>query len=229
MKSPTSTLFVDTETTGLHPSQGHQIWELAVIVRKPGRPATEDTEHVWHVHPTDLGSCSPEGLRISRYYQRCTVAGESPGCAKWWFGLPGQRLDITATAPTDSGWLTGHPIASLLDRGRVHGIVPAFDTAHLTALLGRMRQMLTTDYHPVDVTDLAAGYLIGRGALGRGGIAAKEALAAEQEGRRLPSDRIAELLGVTIDPADRHTALGDARLARDIFDAVHAQVNPRDL
>lgn len=88
------------------------------------------------------------------------------------------------------------------------GAVPNFDTE---VLANRMREhgiCPSWHYHLVDVETLAAGAL------------------------KLPPpwdfDKVLDAYGLTYNEADRHTALGDARMARDLYDAVltdaeHAQ------
>lgn len=80
------------------------------------------------------------------------------------------------------------------------GAVPNFDTE---VLANRMRVngiCPSWHYHLVDVEALAAGAL------------------------KLPPkwnfDSVLDAFGLTYDEADRHTALGDARMVRDLYDAV---------
>lgn len=82
------------------------------------------------------------------------------------------------------------------------GAVPNFDTEVLAARM-RWRDICPAwHYHLVDVENIAAGALA------------------------LPPpwgfDDILARFGLTYDEADRHTALGDARMARDVYDTVMA-------
>jgi hypothetical protein len=65
-------------------------------------------------------------------------------------------------------------------------------------------------YHLIDVEALAVGYLAGRGS------------ADLFHPSALPwkSDDLSAALGITVRDEDRHTALGDAKWARAIYDAV---------
>lgn len=90
------------------------------------------------------------------------------------------------------------------------GAVPNFDTEVLEALLRENGLTPAWHYHLIDVENLAVGYLNGRG-----------------HGAFRPpwdSDEISTALGLDpIPDAERHTALGDARWAMRIYDAVLAR------
>lgn len=80
------------------------------------------------------------------------------------------------------------------------GAVPNFDTEVLGARMRAHGILPSWHYHLVDVETLAAGDL----------------------GLRPPwnFDRVLNEYDLTYDEAQRHTALGDARMARDLYDAV---------
>lgn len=90
-----------------------------------------------------------------------------------------------------------------LTRGAtIVGAVPNFDTEVLGARMRANDLCPSWHYHLVDVETLAAGAL-----------------------RKPPPWNFDELLGtydLTYDEAARHTALGDARMVRDLYDAVLA-------
>lgn len=80
------------------------------------------------------------------------------------------------------------------------GAVPNFDTETLAPLLRRNGLLPAWHYHLVDVETLAAGAL-----------------------KMAPPwdfDSVLAAYGLSYDEADRHTALGDARMARDLYDAI---------
>lgn len=88
-----------------------------------------------------------------------------------------------------------------LTRGAiVVGAVPDFDTHVLGEMLRRSGFCPAWHYHLVDVETLAAGAL------------------------KLPPrwdfDKVLAAYGLTYDEADRHTALGDTRMVRDLYDVV---------
>lgn len=80
------------------------------------------------------------------------------------------------------------------------GAVPWFDTDVLGQRMRANGICSSWHYHLVDVETLAAGAL------------------------HMPPpwdfDKLLAAYGLTYDEADRHTALGDARMARDLYDAV---------
>lgn len=86
------------------------------------------------------------------------------------------------------------------------GAVPSFDEERLRRLLNAHQVKHSWHYHLVDVEALAVGYLAGLGV----DIAPP-----------WNSDDLTERLGVVVPVDDvRHTALGDARWAMAIYDAV---------
>jgi DNA polymerase III epsilon subunit-like protein len=99
-----------------------------------------------------------------------------------------------------------HLIADLT-AGRTHvvGAVPNFDTERLALLLRRYGIEPGWHYHLIDVENLAVGYLAGKGS----------PVAPPWD-----SDELSARLGIIAPKEERHTALGDARWARDIYDAV---------
>lgn len=90
------------------------------------------------------------------------------------------------------------------DRAHIVGAVPNFDTERLARMMRRHGIEPGWHHHLTDVENLAIGYL-----------------AANGHALTLPWDSIAltTALGVPA-PEDRHTALADARWARDTYDAV---------
>lgn len=83
------------------------------------------------------------------------------------------------------------------------GAVPNFDTEVLGERMRANGICPSWHYHLVDVETLAAGAL------------------------KLPPkwnfDSVLDAFGLTYNEADRHTALGDARMVRDLYDAVMAR------
>ena len=91
-----------------------------------------------------------------------------------------------------------------LTRGAILvGAVPNFDAEVLAARMRANGICPSWHYHLVDVETLAAGAM-----------------------RLAPPwdfDKVLSLYGLTYDGADRHTALGDARMVRDLYDAIMAE------
>jgi hypothetical protein len=97
------------------------------------------------------------------------------------------------------------------DRPHVVGAVPNFDTERLSLLLSRHGFAPSWHYHLIDVENLAVGYLAG--------------LSREFHGYELPtlpwnSDDLSRACGVEPPTAERHTAMGDARWAMALYDAI---------
>lgn len=80
------------------------------------------------------------------------------------------------------------------------GAVPNFDADVLGARMRAHGILPSWHYHLVDVETLAAG--------------------AKQLTPPWSFDAVLGLYGLTYDEKDRHTALGDARMARDLYDAI---------
>jgi len=195
-------VFCDTETTGVDRDR-HEPWEIALIFRDDDG---FDQEFCWLVRPI-LDGASPEGLRIGRYYERSGfVASGDPTVAV-------RTVHPTLDSPDDglvaSPWspdrrqdvaYAAAEIAKLVDGATIVGAVPDFDAEMLRRWLARHGQCWTAHYHLVDVETLAAGSL------------------------RMPPpwgfDDLLDRYGLRYDEEDRHTALGDARMVRDLYDAV---------
>jgi DNA polymerase III epsilon subunit-like protein len=195
----TRLVFLDTETTGLD-SDRHEIWEIGAIVRDDD-PESDDAEWHWQIRPS-LRTADATGLRIGRYYERIEVAATLPGSAR--------LIAAPAGNATAGMWMESREVAAmlapLLDGATLIGAVPDFDARFLGRFLRRHHQAPTWHYHLVDVETLAAGAL-----------------------HQPPPWRFDDLLaayGLTYDEADRHTALGDARMARDLYDAVLSGADP---
>lgn len=93
-----------------------------------------------------------------------------------------------------------------LTRGAViHGSNPSFDMEVLGARMRAHGICPSWHYHPADVPTLAHGWLLGAG---------------KPVPERLKSDDISRACGVDPDAYDRHSALGDCRWLRDLYDVV---------
>lgn len=188
--------FVDCETTHLDAEIG-VAWEVAVILREFEGGHHTDTEYVWQIRPS-LATADREALQIGRYLERFAVP---PHAEAAYTGDGSEAL----VAMTRAEVVTA--ITSLLSGTVVIGSNPGFDDRHLRRLLGPGRAQW--HYRPYDIVQLAAA---------RTGLEAAGPLPWS-------SRTLSRTLGVE-PPADdvAHTALGDARWVRDLYDAARTQV-----
>ena len=203
-KQPPALAFVDTETTHLDPRYGN-VWEIAVIRR---RIDGVDSEFVWQVRP-DLATADPEALKIGRYEERFAIPDGWDALEFWSSGatmrslIPEMLFDLQEA----------------LSGAVVVGSNPGFDIAFLTKLLQAHGRKLPWHYRPIDIATLAAGYRYGQAASGAYG--GDFAFQADYPQMPYRSYELSRAVGVEPPAKDvAHTALGDARWARDVFDAV---------
>jgi hypothetical protein len=199
----TAIAFVDCETSHLDSTIG-DAWEVAVIRRDHDGV---ETETLWHIR-IDLAQADPESLKIGRYSERFAVPD----------GVDAVELRTYADGSTLREHLTHQhvrdAIGELLAGAVLVGSNPGFDDRFLRKLLGAA----PWHYRPVDIATLAAGSQLGT-------ARALRSFGGELRESDLPSlpfssRGLSRWLGV--EPPDSeaaHTALGDARWARDVWDA----------
>lgn len=194
---PVPLCFIDCETTGLHHER--LPWDVAVIRREPDGACTE-----WQAFlDVDLSKADPFALKIGHFYERHPLG-------RWLSGRDGEVDDgvgvwhaFTETVCAD---VAAARFARMTHGAHIIGAVPNFDTSTMGDLARNNELLNAHHYHLIDVETLAVGFLAGRG----------EPIAPPWS-----SDDLSAALGVT-PPGDdeRHTALGDARWAQRLYDAV---------
>lgn len=186
-------VFMDTETTGL--SLDDDVWDFAAIVRA----STGDVEVQFFIeHDLEKAAQLPESFRADHDRRYDPARAYSPAAA--------------AVA-----------IASLTKGAHIVGAVPNFDTERLALLLRANDLRPAWHYHLIDVETLAVGAMAGRWAQAHA-CSAETGMAVEDGPFSIPlpwnSDVLSAAYGVTPPTGDRHTAIGDARWCRDLYDAV---------
>ncbi|MEU4170989.1 hypothetical protein AB0F46_29430 [Streptomyces sp. NPDC026665] len=191
LRIPYPIAFIDTETTHLSAEIG-EAWEVAVILREDGDPFT-DTEYAWQIRP-DLTTADPEALSIGRYEERFAVR-DGAEAAFTGYGavdpVPMSRAEVVEA------------IVRVLRGAVLVGSNPAFDERFLRKLVGLGGAQW--HYRPYDIVQLAAVKL---GVQAAGPLPWRTHVLSRAVGVEPPAKNVA------------HTALGDARWARDVHDAV---------
>ena len=209
----TPLVFLDTETTGIHPER--EVWEVGMIRRDD----TGQRELQFFVE-VDLAKADPFGLSVGRFYERHPQG-------RW---LSNRMTEGHVPDPHRAG-MAAELVAMWTHGAHVIGSVPSFDTVSLDRLLRSQGLIPAWHYHLIDVENLAVGYLAAAAQVAEGYNRPYELwqdggsiTAAELREIITPPTKsrpVAELLGITQSEEDQHTALGDARWAMAVYDAVH--------
>jgi hypothetical protein len=190
-------VFADCETISIDPGPA-TIWELALIERNPAYSG--DEENLWHIRP-DVPSGNAGSLAVGGYYRRCKVRAHAPGSVL--------RVPLSPDQETEhlgSPQLAGQ-LAAILDGAHLIAANPQFDAGHMDAFLRANGECLTADYHYTDLGSLVRGYAVAHGMTLPWPLKVADA---------------ARIVGLRPEDCEAHTALGDVRMGRDIFDRVMA-------
>jgi len=201
----TRIVILDTETTSLR--HDRRVWEAGLIVRDPGR---DDKEHHWFIRSVDLdlGNADLFSLQVGRFYDRHPDYDGLPGIGEC--AYPEEYVLREVDRLTRGAHLVGAVVSFdadvLATRMRANGICPSWH------------------YHLIDVEALAVGYLNGLSRHGHSSVACLDGPCVDEDelpGLPWNSDELTRSLHIAAPgELDRHTALGDARWAKAIYDAV---------
>jgi DNA polymerase III epsilon subunit-like protein len=166
-------------------------WEIGLLARDPGTGVDIPSHWFIDIADLDLGNADPFALKIGGFYAR------HPQAAGLRLGVAAEKSALLEVERITRG---AHLVGAVVNfdadvlgtRMRAHGIAPSWH------------------YHLIDVEALAVGFL-----------SAGKDLADNPILLPWSSDELTSRLGLSPVPAEeRHTALGDARWARAIYDRV---------
>lgn len=215
--------FIDTETTSTDPVHG-ELWEVAMIHRDEDG---DEGEWLLRWRP-DLTSADPTSLRINGYWDR--TPGPDPEVivdgVRWTAGGEHVPPEVRGHQPAWESTWSQRSLAALVAwvtaGTNLVGAVPSFDAERLQRWMLRHRLAPAWHYHLVDIEPLMAGYLAGRAI-----YTPDDAMTAEYREQLLDAARpewssrqLSALVGIDRDAYRAHTAMDDARWARDCYDAV---------
>ncbi len=197
--------FIDTETTSLRADR--RAWDIGIIARSADG---HDVEHQWFVDADDLdlGGADPFSLSVGKFYDRHPQYQLGREASYTETEDEGDVLRMVE-AITRGAHLVGAVVSFDADvlgqRMRAHGICPSWH------------------YHLIDCEALAVGHLMATAAHYDACRHEVATAATLRTVARPPwkSDELSRALGIPPVPEDeRHTALGDARWAMRIYDAI---------
>jgi DNA polymerase III epsilon subunit-like protein len=201
-------VFIDTETTGLNPDL-HEIWEIAVIRRDADGI---DWQSHYQIRKTELHLTTvadEKALEIGRYHERMILPDDC-----FYAQIDGAGKPCAMSHET-----LVYSLTRLLDGAMLVGSNPAFDAAFLRNLM----DAAPWHYRTIDIATMAVGHLYGQAyTLTKQNCDAEyynRADALLADGWR--SYELSRLMGIEPPkPSVAHTAVGDARWARDVYDAI---------
>ncbi|MFJ8054923.1 hypothetical protein [Streptomyces sp. NPDC096142] len=183
--------FIDCETTHLSAELG-DAWEVGIVLREFEDDQHTDTEYVWQIRPR-LATADPKALEVGRYLERFAVPPHAE--AAFTAHESGHVTPMTRAEAVTA-------IVNVLSGAVLIGSNPGFDERFLRKLVGPGGAQW--HYRPYDIVQLAAAKI---GAQQAGSLPWSSYVLSRAIGVEPPG------------PGAAHTALGDARWARDVHDA----------
>lgn len=196
--TPSVLAFLDIETTSLY--RNRRPWNIGMIRRAPD--GTETAEEIIVRGDDMIWDADPASLLVGHFWQRHPDFGGDPGDA--------EVLDEDDAL----AWLLERVRPTLTAAGEavpVHivGAVPSFDVWTCERWF-RMHQLTwPAHYHLVCAENVALGALAARGVVMRPPYSSTE---------------LSVGLGLDLSRYAKHTALGDAQWARDLYDAAMSPI-----
>lgn len=185
-------VFLDTETTGLHPTT-RRPWEIAMIRREPG---SEDARLLIQIVDVDLSHADKYALDIGRFRER-------------------HNSHVAASFGYLPESVAARQVEAFTADAQLAGVNINFDEVTLDAMLRRHGLMPRWDYHLIDLPSMALGWLHGR-AHESGLFDFREAAQLPYKSYELSSSCDVE----PPSEDERHTAMGDADWVRRWHDAL---------
>lgn len=192
-------VFLDTETDGVHPDR--KVWEVAMI-RCDDKGQREAQFYV----EIDLETSDPFGLKVGGFYDRHPMGRWLSGHGRSFLAHPEPDERSPDFVPASEA---ARRVARMTHGAHLVGAVPNFDAEVLAGLLRAWFLAPAWHYHLIDVEAMAVGYLAG---------------ADDGTGALRPpwkSDALSQAVGVEPPSEEEwHTAMGDARWAQRLYDAM---------
>lgn len=199
----TAIVFLDTETTGLHPHT-RRPWEIAMIRRETG---CEEVRRLIQISDVDLSHADAAALEIGRFHERHTPKSDI-------FLLTFGSTSGDHRYESDAAVL----VAEFTAGAQLAGVNVNFDEVTLDGMLRRHGLMPRWDHHLIDLPSMALGWLHGR--------AHESEIPEFRDAASLPYRSYELSAECDVEPPSidvRHTAMGDAEWVMRWYDAITSE------